>query len=52
MFPHVAKHARRSVNPPADSWVAFANSKEAIKTAAFSDWFMGKPRICVVRDYL
>jgi uncharacterized protein YktB (UPF0637 family) len=22
-FPHVAKHARRTVNPPADTWVAF-----------------------------
>ncbi|MCY9164740.1 YktB family protein [Bacillus atrophaeus] len=31
MFPHVAKHARRSVNPPADSWVAFANSKRGYK---------------------
>lgn len=27
MFVHVAKHARRSVNPPDDSWVAFANNK-------------------------
>ncbi|KXZ14805.1 hypothetical protein AXI59_02850 [Bacillus nakamurai] len=31
MFPHVAKHARRSVNPPADSWVAFASSKRGYK---------------------
>lgn len=31
MFAHVAKHARRSVNPPADSWVAFANSKRGYK---------------------
>ena len=23
-YPHVAKHARRSVNPPKDTWVAFA----------------------------
>jgi uncharacterized protein YktB (UPF0637 family) len=31
MFPHVAKHARRSVNPPDDTWVAFANSKRGYK---------------------
>ncbi|MBD1380912.1 YktB family protein [Metabacillus arenae] len=31
MFPHVAKHARRSVNPPDDSWVAFANNKRGYK---------------------
>ncbi|WP_397261357.1 DUF1054 family protein [Peribacillus simplex] len=24
MYPHVAKHARRKVNPPNDTWVAFA----------------------------
>lgn len=31
MFPHVAKHARRTINPPADSWVAWANSKRGYK---------------------
>ncbi|MGD6818394.1 YktB family protein [Metabacillus sp. 84] len=31
MFPHVAKHARRSVNPPNDTWVAFASSKRGYK---------------------
>ncbi|WP_024424760.1 DUF1054 domain-containing protein [Bacillus safensis] len=31
MFVHVAKHARRSVNPPNDTWVAFANSKRGYK---------------------
>jgi uncharacterized protein YktB (UPF0637 family) len=31
MFPHVAKHARRSVNPPNDTWVAFANNKRGYK---------------------
>lgn len=30
-FPHVAKHARRSVNPPKDSWVAFAPYKRGYK---------------------
>lgn len=31
-FPHVAKHARRSVNPPNDSWVAFAPYKRGYKS--------------------
>ncbi|MGM0851705.1 MAG: YktB family protein [Bacillota bacterium] len=31
MFFHVAKHARRSVNPPDDTWVAFANNKRGYK---------------------
>lgn len=30
-FPHVAKHARRKVNPPNDSWVAFAPNKRGYK---------------------
>lgn len=30
-FPHVARHARRTVNPPTDSWVAFAPSKRGYK---------------------
>ncbi|MFC5602928.1 YktB family protein [Sporosarcina koreensis] len=30
-FPHVAKHARRTVNPPNDSWVAFATAKRGYK---------------------
>ncbi|KAB7707921.1 DUF1054 family protein [Bacillus aerolatus] len=28
---HVAKHARRTVNPPNDTWVAFANNKRGYK---------------------
>lgn len=31
-FPHVAKHARRTVNPPNDSWVAFAPYKRGYKS--------------------
>lgn len=31
MFPHVAKHARRTVHPPDDTWVAWANSKKGYK---------------------
>lgn len=30
-FPHVAKHARRTVNPPNDTWVAFSSSKLGYK---------------------
>ncbi|WP_078430621.1 YktB family protein [Alkalihalobacterium alkalinitrilicum] len=31
MFYHVAKHARRKVNPPKDTWVAIANSNRGYK---------------------
>lgn len=31
MFAHVAKHARRTVNPPDDTWVAFAANKRGYK---------------------
>ena len=30
-FAHVAKHARRTVNPPGDTWVAFAPDKRGYK---------------------
>ncbi|WP_210469527.1 YktB family protein [Sporosarcina sp. 6E9] len=30
-FPHVARHLRRTVNPPTDSWVAVAPSKRGYK---------------------
>jgi uncharacterized protein YktB (UPF0637 family) len=30
-FAHVAKHARRTVNPPGDTWVAFAGDKRGYK---------------------
>lgn len=31
MFSHVAKHARRSVNPPKDTWVAFSQNSRGYK---------------------
>ncbi|MBP2239974.1 uncharacterized protein YktB (UPF0637 family) [Cytobacillus eiseniae] len=31
MFPHVAKHARRTKNPPKDTWVAFASNPRGYK---------------------
>ncbi|WP_251516102.1 MULTISPECIES: YktB family protein [Staphylococcus] len=30
-YPHVAKHARRSVNPPVDTWVAFSTNNRGYK---------------------
>lgn len=30
-FPHVAKHARRTVNPPDSTWVAWSTSKRGYK---------------------
>src|SRR5215472_5437742 len=30
-FPHVAKHARRSVNPPPETWTAFGPSPRGYK---------------------
>lgn len=31
IYPHVAKHARRTVNPPKDTWVAFASNPRGYK---------------------
>jgi uncharacterized protein YktB (UPF0637 family) len=31
VFPHVARHARRTVNPPDDTWVAFAPDRRGYK---------------------
>jgi uncharacterized protein YktB (UPF0637 family) len=31
VYPHVARHARRTVNPPNDSWVAFCHDKRGYK---------------------
>ncbi|RKD24065.1 hypothetical protein BEP19_06555 [Ammoniphilus oxalaticus] len=33
MFPHIAKHARRTVNPPNDTWIAFSTNKRGYKMA-------------------
>lgn len=33
MFAHVAKHARRTINPPKDTWVAFASNRRGYKMA-------------------
>lgn len=31
MYVHVAKHARRTINPPNDTWVAWSNNKRGYK---------------------
>lgn len=31
MFAHVAKHARRTINPPKDTWVAFSSNPRGYK---------------------
>src|SRR5690625_1981503 len=31
MFLHIAKHARRTVNPPQDTWLAIADNKRGYK---------------------
>jgi len=31
LFPHVARHARRTVNPPDDTWVAFGPDRRGYK---------------------
>jgi uncharacterized protein YktB (UPF0637 family) len=31
LYPHVAQHLRRTVNPPVETWAAFARSKRAYK---------------------
>jgi len=35
LFPHVAKHARRTVNPPDDTWVAFGPDRRGYKKAPY-----------------
>lgn len=34
LYPHVAMHARRHVNPPDDTWVAFSPSRRSYKSFA------------------
>ncbi len=33
LYPHVARHARRTVNPPDDTWVAFGPDRRGYKKA-------------------
>lgn len=47
MFPHVAKHARRSVNPPDDTWVAFASNKRGYKKIPHFQIGLWKTRVFI-----
>ncbi|KMY45129.1 hypothetical protein AC622_13580 [Bacillus sp. FJAT-27916] len=31
MYPHIAKHARRTINPPNDTWIAFSSNPRGYK---------------------
>ena len=46
MFVHVAKHARRTVNPPIDTWVAWAPANAATKHCLILRWACSEP-ICL-----
>lgn len=45
MFPHTASHARRRVNPPDDTWVAFSRSPRGYKRYAHFE-------VGIARDYV
>lgn len=47
-FPHVAKHMRRTVNPPNDSWVAFAPYKRGYKAVPHFQIGMWESHIFVI----
>ena len=47
-FPHVAKHARRTVNPPTDSWVAFAPSKRGYKALSHFQIGLWKTHLFII----
>ena len=31
MYPHIAKHARRTINPPNDTWISFSSNPRGYK---------------------
>lgn len=41
-FPHVAKHMRRKVNPPDETWVAFGPNPRSYKSSIFFALCVGK----------
>ena len=47
-FPHVAKHMRRTVNPPNDSWVAFAPYKRGYKAVPHFQIGLWKSHVFVI----
>lgn len=47
-FPHVAKHMRRTVNPPNDSWVAFAPYKRGYKAVPHFQIGLWKSHVFII----
>lgn len=45
MYPHTASHARRRVNPPDDTWVAFSRNERGYKRFAHFE-------VGIARDYV
>ncbi|MFI2857573.1 DUF1054 domain-containing protein [Paenibacillus sp. JSM ZJ436] len=48
MFVHVAKHARRTVNPPVDTWVAWAAGKRGYKALPHFEVGMFESHVFVI----
>lgn len=42
LYPHVAEHARRSVNPPEETWVAFSPDKAGYKSYTHFSFCVGR----------
>lgn len=54
LYPHVAQHLRRTVNPPQETWVAFAREKRAYKPFAHLRVAISREKVRVtvfVEDY-
>ena len=54
LYPHVAQHLRRTVNPPVETWVAFARTKRAYKPSVHLRVGISRERVRVtvfVEDY-
>ena len=47
LYPHVAQHLRRTVNPPVETWVAFARTKRAYKPSVHLRVGIGRERVRV-----
>lgn len=47
LFPHTASHARRRINPPEDTWVAFSRSPKAYKRYAHFEIGLDRQQVFV-----
>lgn len=52
MFPHVAKHARRTVHAPNDTWVAQARINAGTRLCRISIRYVLQPLVCCFCHYL